>query len=123
MAPGRKNAAVPATAAATVAAAAVVAVAVALWAVALAAAASATFSRSYDNCATLSAANNITIRWTVNGSYVYIGIAGPAAKGYVAAGFDTSGNMTGKPTGFAEIWIVRSKQRVPKTRTFNPQRA
>ena len=65
------------------------------------------FSRSYANCAVLSQTNNITIYWTINGSYAYIAVAGPAPNGWLAAGFDTSGNMTGKPTGFAEIWIVR----------------
>ena len=65
-----------------------------------------TFTRTYSNCAVISQAQNISIYWNINATYIEIAISAKAPKGWVGVGFDGSGNMTGGPLGFAEIWVV-----------------
>lgn len=64
-------------------------------------------SLDYVNCATLSVPQKVNLAWTVNGSVVHMALWAPVPNGYVAAGFSTSGDMSGGTKGFAEIWMVR----------------
>ena len=63
-------------------------------------------TQSYENCATLSVAENINLAWTVNGSQIFMAVWAPAPNGYVAAGFSDSGDMNGGAAGFGEVWMV-----------------
>ena len=65
-----------------------------------------TFSRTYDNCAVLSVANNVHLAWSLSGSVVYMALWAPVPNGYVSAGFSQSGDMSGGTARFGEVWMV-----------------